>query len=255
MDEAERETLLVKLNKINYILEERVFIVNKDIESQNFLIEQDKNKLQLVTGELVINSEEIVETNKEKEKITCDMVKIESEMKDMRSEIDKGVAEVESLSSQIESHKPKNDALDILNIIINPIGSIVSDIGALNAINDLKGKINNLGNELGKKSSNYEELDQKRIQIDMKLRDTEGKGIYLNEQRVELETKLRELGIQKTKNENFKLNLQLLKSKCLQLIDETKQGKELIDNGINLVSEIEDNLKLLYLNNGLTLTL
>ncbi|KAN0008731.1 hypothetical protein ACTFIU_009460 [Dictyostelium citrinum] len=96
-------------------------------------------------------------------------------------------------------------------------------------------------------NSNYEELDQKRIQISTKLRDTEGKGIYLNEQkRVELETKLRELGIQKTK-------IRSLKSKCLQLIDETKQGKELIDNGINLVLENEDNLKLLYLNNGLTL--
>ncbi|KAN0033798.1 hypothetical protein ACTFIV_000266 [Dictyostelium citrinum] len=255
MDEAERETLLAKLEKINDILEERVYIVNKDIEGQNFLIQQDKNKLQLVTGELVINSEEIVETNNGKERITCDMVNIESEMKDMRSEIDKGVAEVESLASQIESHKPNNDALDILKIIINPIGSIVSDISALNAINDLKGKINNLGNELGKKSSNYEELDQKRNQIDMKLRDIEGKIIYLNEQRIELETKLRELGIQKTKNEDFKLNLQLLKSKCLQLIDDTKQGKELLHYGISIVSEIEDNLKLLYSNNGLTLTL
>lgn len=255
MNEAEKEKLLAILNKINNILEERVLILNKVIEDQNQLIEQDKNQLQLITEEIVKNEEELSIIKEEKEKNTSDLESIESEMKDLQSEIDKGLAEIEILASQMNSQKPKDDALSIIYSILNPIGSIIEDIVFLctNSIKELEGKMNNLANELGKKGTNYSEFEQKKNQIEMKLNDANCKNIYLNEQRGNLEIKLKELGIQKTKNEDFKLNLQLLKSKCLILIDETNQGKELLDADINMVLEIQDNLKLLYSKNGLTL--
>ncbi|EAL72396.1 hypothetical protein DDB_G0270092 [Dictyostelium discoideum AX4] len=254
MDEEEKEKLVI-LNKINNILEERVLILNKVIEDQNQLIEQDKNQLQLITEEIVKNEEELSIIKEEKEKNTSDLESIESEMKDLQSEIDKGLAEIEILASQMNSQKPKDDALSIIYSILNPIGSIIEDIVFLctNSIKELEGKMNNLANELGKKGTNYSEFEQKKNQIEMKLNDANCKNIYLNEQRGNLEIKLKELGIQKTKNEDFKLNLQLLKSKCLILIDETNQGKELLDADINMVLEIQDNLKLLYSKNGLIL--
>ncbi|KAM9961409.1 hypothetical protein ACTFIR_004254 [Dictyostelium discoideum] len=255
MDESEKEKLLVILNKINNILEERVLILNKVIEDQNQLIEKDKNQLQLITEEIVKNEEELSKIKEEKESNTSDLESIESEMKDLQSEIDKGLAEIEILASQMNSQKPKDDALSIIYSILNPIGSIIEDIVFLctNSIKELEGKMNNLANELGKKGTNYSEFQQKKFQIEMKLDEYNCKNIYLNEQRGNLEIKLKELGIQKTKNEDFKLNLQLLKSKCLLLIDETNQGKELLDADINMVLEIQDNLKSLYSKNGLTL--
>ncbi|KAM9960344.1 hypothetical protein ACTFIW_009478 [Dictyostelium discoideum] len=255
MDETEKEKLLVILNKINNILEERVLILNKVIEDQNQLIEQDKNQLQLITEEIVKNEEELSKIKEEKERNTSDLESIESEMKDLQSEIDKGLGEIEILASQMNSQKPKDDALSIIYSILNPIGSIIEDIVFLctNSIKELEGKMNNLANELGKKGTNYSEFQQKKFQIEMKLDEYNCKNIYLNEQRGNLEIKLKELGIQKTKNEDFKLNLQLLKSKCLLLIDETNQGKELLDADINMVLEIQDNLKSLYSKNGLTL--
>ncbi|KAM9983575.1 hypothetical protein ACTFIY_000302 [Dictyostelium cf. discoideum] len=257
MDEEEKEKLIVILKKINNILEERVLVLNKDIEDQNQLIEQDKNQLQLITEEIVKNEEELSKIKEEKERITGDLERIEREMKDLQSEIDKGLEEIEILASQMNSQKPKDDALSIIYSIINPIGSIIEDFVFLctNSIKELEGKMSNLANELGKKGTNYSEFEQKKIQIEMKLDDTNCKNIYLIVQRGILEIKLKELGIQKTKNEDFKLNLQLLKSKCLLLIDETNQGKDLLGADINMVLEIKDNLKLLYSKNGLTLTL
>ncbi|KAM9999715.1 hypothetical protein ACTFIZ_008168 [Dictyostelium cf. discoideum] len=256
MDEVEKEKLLVLLNKINDILEERVLILNRDIENQNKLIEQNKNQLQLITEEIVKNKEELVKIKEEKERITSDLESVQSEMKDLQSEIDKGLAEIEILASQMNSQKPKDDALSIIYSILNPIGSIIEDIVFLctNSIKELEGKMNNLANELSKKGTLYSDFEQKKIQIEMKLDNAKGKNNYLNEQRGNLEIKLWESGIEKTKNENFKLNLQLLKSKCLLLIDDTNQGKELLDSDINMVLEIQDNLKSLYSKNGLTLT-
>ncbi|KAN0030411.1 hypothetical protein ACTA71_010176 [Dictyostelium dimigraforme] len=257
MDEAEKEKFLEKLNKINDILQERISMAKIDIKNQKKLIEEDKHQLMSLTEEIIKNVEERAKIEIENERISSDLEKIKSEMESYQGEIDKGLADINVLIDQMNSQKPNDDTLNILNHIFNPVGAIIGDIVFLckNNIKELEDKINNMAKELGKMSTSFQELENKKNQIDMSLHVVDGNIGYLNDQRSDLENKLKKMGIQKTRNEDFKLNLKLLKSKCQLLIENTKQGKEFLDLGINLVFEIEDELKLIFNKNGLTFNL
>ncbi|KAK5575619.1 hypothetical protein RB653_006752 [Dictyostelium firmibasis] len=256
MDNAEKEILLIKLNKINSILEERISIVVIEIENQKQLIENDKYQLRSLTEQIVRNEEETIELGKEKDSILEKLASMESQMKDFQMEIISNKNEIEHLIQQIEAQKP-NETLNILNHIFNPIGALIGDLimSLTNNIRELQVRIGYLVNEMNQKSQSLNEINYKREEIERILTKIENIKKNLTFQRYDLELKLKELGIQKTKNENFKLHLELLKSKCQLLIDDTNQGKELLDMGINLVLEIEENVKSLFSSNGLSLSL
>ncbi|KAK5575618.1 hypothetical protein RB653_006751 [Dictyostelium firmibasis] len=256
MDDAEKEKLLIKLNTINCILEERISILITEIENQKKLIENDKYQLHKVTEEIVRNEEEKAQIIKERDTVLEELAKLESEMKDYQKEIDSGLEEINSLAQQLNGQTPKNDALSIVNRVFNPVGSLIDDIVFLctNNIKEIEGKMNDLASELGLKAAKYEELYRKKDQSDYILNEKNWRNSDFTEQRAVLERKLKEIGIQKTYNENFKLDLDILKSKCQLSIDDTNQGKDLLGIGFNLVNEIEENVKSLFSSNGLSIS-
>ncbi|KAM9960345.1 hypothetical protein ACTFIW_009479 [Dictyostelium discoideum] len=256
MDNAEKEKILVKLNKINSIIEERISITSDEIEKQKVLIEQDKNNLKSLTQEIVNNEQESIQIGKEKDKLLEELAHMESQMKDFQSEIESNKNEIQHLIAQIEAQRP-NEALDILNHIFNPIGALIGDLinSLTNNIRELETRIGYLVNELNQKSQALNEFQYKREEMDRVLSKIDHIKHDLEKKRYILEKELKWLGIQKTKDENLKLQLELLKSQCQLLIDDTNQGKELLDVGINLVLEIEEKLKSLFSSNNIPLYL
>ncbi|KAN0030412.1 hypothetical protein ACTA71_010177 [Dictyostelium dimigraforme] len=256
MDNAEKEIILKRLNKINGIIEERILIIVVQIQNQKSLIEEDKYQLKSLTEEIVRNEEENNKLEKEKHILLEELAQLESQMKDFQMEIDGNKKEIDYLIQQIKAQRP-NDVLNILNHIFNPIGALIGDLvtSLTNNIRELEIRIGYLVNELNQKSQSLNSFYYKKEEVDRILTKVDYIKNELNEKRVDLERELKELGLQKTKNENFKLHLELLKSQCQLLIDDTNQGKELLDIGINLVLEIEGKLKSLFSSNGLPLYL
>ncbi|KAM9961410.1 hypothetical protein ACTFIR_004255 [Dictyostelium discoideum] len=256
MDNAEKEKILVKLNKINSIIEERISITSDEIEKQKVLIEQDKNNLKSLTQEIVNNEQESIQIGKEKDKLLEELAHMKSQMKDFQNEIESNKNEIQHLIAQIEAQRP-NEALDILNHIFNPIGALIGDLinSLTNNIRELETRIGYLVNELNQKSQALNEFQYKREEMDRVLSKIDHIKHDLEKKRYILEKELKWLGIQKTKDENLKLQLELLKSQCQLLIDDTNQGKELLDVGINLILEIEEKLKSLFSSNNIPLYL
>ncbi|EAL72395.1 hypothetical protein DDB_G0270090 [Dictyostelium discoideum AX4] len=256
MDNAEKEKILAKLNKINSIIEERISITSDEIEKQKVLIEQDKNNLKSLTQEIVYNEQESIQIGKEKDKLLEELAHMESQMKDFQNEIVSNKNEIQHLIAQIEAQRP-NETLNILNHIFNPIGALIGDLinSLINNIRELEIRIGYLVNELNQKSQALNQFQYKREEMDRVLSKVDHIKNDLEEKRYVLEKQLNWLGIQKTKDENLKLQLELLKSQCQLLIDDTNQGKELLDVGINLVLEIEEKLKSLFSSNNIPLYL
>ncbi|KAM9983574.1 hypothetical protein ACTFIY_000301 [Dictyostelium cf. discoideum] len=256
MDNAEKEKILVKLNKINSIIEQRISITSDEIEKQKVLIEQDKNNLKSLTQEIVNNEQESIQIGKEKDKLLEGLAHMESQMKDFQNEIVSNKNEIQHLIAQIQAQRP-NEVLDILNHIFNPIGALIGDLinSLTNNIRELEIRIGYLVNELNQKSQALNQFEYKREEMDRVLSKIDYIKNDLEERRYILEKELNLLGIQKTKDENLKLQLELLKSQCQLLIDDTNQGKELLDVGINLFLEIEEKLKSLFSSNNIPLYL
>ncbi|KAN0025643.1 hypothetical protein ACTFIU_001739 [Dictyostelium citrinum] len=253
MDNAEKENILMKLNKINNIIEERISITDSEIKNQILIIEREKYQLKSLTEQIVINEEESIQVGKEKDGLLEQLAHMESQMKDYQMEIQGNKMEIQHLIQQIEAQRP-NEVLNILNHIFNPIGALIGDLitSLTNNIRELEIRIGYLVNELNQKSQALKSIYYRREEIDRILSKIEDIKNVLMDKRFQLENELKKLGIQKTKDENLKLQLELLKSQCQLLIDETNQGKELLDVGINLVLEIEEKLKSLFSSNGLT---
>ncbi|KAM9999716.1 hypothetical protein ACTFIZ_008169 [Dictyostelium cf. discoideum] len=256
MDNAEKEKILIKLNKINSIIEQRISITSEEIEKQKVLIEHDKNNLKSLTEQIVRNEQENIEIGREKDKLLEELAHMESQMKDFQNEIESNKNEIQHLIAQIEAQKP-NEVLNIFNHIFNPIGALIGDLihSLTNNIRELQIRIGYLVNELNQKSQALNQLLYKREDMDRVLSKIDHIKNDLNEKRHVLEKQLNWLGVQKTQNENLKLQLELLKSQCQLLIDDTNQGKELLDIGINLVMEIEEKLKSLFSSNNIPLYL
>ncbi|KAM9983573.1 hypothetical protein ACTFIY_000298 [Dictyostelium cf. discoideum] len=127
---------------------------------------------------------------------------------------------------------------DYWEIAFNPVSMFQVFKALTNNVKECNDKIEiNKENLIKEEKSDCEKL---KLEIDNKIQQ-------FQTQRIELESKLKEFGIQKTNNENFKLELQSIKSQYVLLIESTNQGKDLLDIGINLVLEIEEKIKSLNL--------
>ncbi|KAN0025641.1 hypothetical protein ACTFIU_001737 [Dictyostelium citrinum] len=251
MNEAEIEKILLKLNKINQVLEERIFNLYDEIENQIKLIQNNKAHLQTTTQDIVNNETHSEEMIKQIDLINVEIAKIESQINDLNKQITENELEIENYNQQIRDQEPTEDFWEA-GIFFNPIASFKELVNALgNNIKECNEKISNFRNEINKENQIKEQKTIKKndcvnskLEIDKTIQQ-------LQIQRIELEKKLKELGIKKTNNENFKLELQSIKSQCILLIESTNQGKDLLDIGINLVDEIEDKIKTLFTTNGL----
>ncbi|KAM9940815.1 hypothetical protein ACTFIT_007330 [Dictyostelium discoideum] len=151
--------------------------------------------------------------------------------------------EIEDYNQQIKDQEPSGD---IWEISFNPVAMFQEVFKALtNNIKECNEKIVNLKNEINKENLIKEENTIKKGDCEKLKLEIDNKIQQFQTQRIELESKLKEFGIQKTNNENYKLELQSIKSQCVLLIESTNQ--DLLDIGINLVLEIEEKIKSLNL--------
>ncbi|KAN0030380.1 hypothetical protein ACTA71_010145 [Dictyostelium dimigraforme] len=251
MDDAEKEKQITKLNKIHEILEYRINIVNDEIEHQTRIIEENKNHLQYVTQEIVDNEFQLNKIRRDADQIGVELKGLESQIDDYKSEIENNKGEISRLQEKIRDQLPKDDFWHN----INPINVIEDFIKLINNdISECQQRINDLDMEINNKIDNLNELERKRIDCDVMIYKINSLIPTLTNQRMDLEYQLKELGIEKTKNEDFKLELEYLKTQSKLIIDDIEQGKDLLEIGINVINEIEEKVKILFSSNGLTIS-
>ncbi|KAN0008729.1 hypothetical protein ACTFIU_009458 [Dictyostelium citrinum] len=253
MYDAEKAVILIKLNKIQQIIEDRIYIVNDEIENQKKLIKSIKIQLELITIEVVKNEEDLNNIKKKVDDIHVELEGIENQIKDYKKEIGDNIEEIQRLQQKIQEIMPKDNFWENLDRIINPISTAIKDLIKLlsNDIAGCQARIIMLENEIYQKQDKINYLYQQKDNCDNICVEIDRSIIILNNRRLELEHIQKELGIEKTKNENFKLELESLKSQSILIIDKIKQGIDLLDIGINLIDEIEEKSKILFSSNGL----
>ncbi|KAN0019093.1 hypothetical protein ACTFIU_002295 [Dictyostelium citrinum] len=252
MDEV---SAIKTLNNIINSTTNVVSIIKIRIEKKNEEIKQETLQLKETTNEIVSIEEELKKKNKEIEDFEEKQASIQSEMEDFQNEIDEMRMEIEDYANRIKEEEgdDRGSVDDILNHIFNPIGALVSDIvkELTSNIKDLIKKIENNQNEIKRKQeemdklqSNQDEYDKAIIDLEMNINEMMG-----NEK--VFENKIKGLGIEKTNSENLLLQLEQIKSRCNQIIEDSKQDKDLLLSvGINLVDEITTKTKELYSQNG-----
>ncbi|KAN0009000.1 hypothetical protein ACTFIU_008890 [Dictyostelium citrinum] len=253
MNDAEKQIVIIKLNKLHSILEERIIIVNVDIQKYDVLIEDNKKQLLEVTDDIVKKEKELQELIKKNQDLQVALQGLESQIQDLVTEIRNSKQEIDQANQSINQQKPKDDFWSNLNRGLKPFTGDIP--GAFsNNIRELENKIRTLDSEINSKSNNIGDLQRQRGDIEMKINENETKKKELNEKKEKLEKDKKELGKTKTLNEDFKLNLENLKSQCKLIIESINTGKDLIDAGINQFNEIEEKVRVLFSSNGLTLT-
>ncbi|KAK5580250.1 hypothetical protein RB653_000265 [Dictyostelium firmibasis] len=255
MDDAEKEKLLMKLNKINGVIDEKIIFVTGEIENQNKLIEDNKIQLQNTTLDIVKNETDSNEMKKQSGIISVQLAGIENQINELSKQIRENEYEIQSLKDKIEDQRPDPKAWISGTVFTNPAVAF-REISKLlnNNIQECKNKISRLSNEVNTEISKKNSHITKKNECDSTIHQIDVKLQRLQIQRADLENKLKDLGIQKTNNENFKLELQSSNSQCKLIIESVKQGKELLDIGINLVIEIEEKIKTLFSSKGLALS-
>ncbi|KAM9960346.1 hypothetical protein ACTFIW_009480 [Dictyostelium discoideum] len=227
MNDAEKEKLLIKLNKIHEVIDKRILNLNDEIEIQIKLIQNNKNQLQSTTQDIVKNETESEAMRKQIDLINVELAKVESQINDLNNQITNNEMEIEDCNQQIKDQEPSGD---IWEISFNPVAMFQEVFKALtNNIKECNDKIVNLRNEINKENLIKEENTIKKSDCEKLKLEIDNKIQQFQTQRIELE------------------KLQSIKSQCVLLIESTNQGKDLLDIGINLVLEIEEKIKSLNL--------
>ncbi|KAM9994968.1 hypothetical protein ACTFIY_001149 [Dictyostelium cf. discoideum] len=250
MDEASAIKILNNIiNSTTNVLN----IIDVRIEKQDEEIKQETLQLKESTSKIVLIEEEIKNKNYEINDLKEKQASINSELSDFQHEIDGMRVEIDECASKIQKEQSFRGSVgDIFNHVLNPVGSIIYDIVGelMSNIKDLMKKIDdnqyeiNMKQEEMNKLKSFEEENAKSI-----ISLTENIKLMVEFEN-QIEIKIKELGIEKTKSENLLLKLKQLKSRCQQLIDDSEQDKDLFTVGINLVDEIIVEAKELYSQNG-----
>ncbi|KAM9975189.1 hypothetical protein ACTFIW_008667 [Dictyostelium discoideum] len=228
-------------------------IIDVRIEKQDEEIKQETLQLKESTSKIVSIEEEIKNKTYEIDDLKEKQASINSELSDFQHEIDDMRVEIDECASKIQKEESFRGSVgDILNHIFNPVGSIISDIVGelMSNIKDLLKKIDDRLNEIYMKQEEMNKL-QSFLEENAKsiLILTENINLMV-ELENQIEIKIKELGVEKTKSENLLLKLKQLKSRCQQFIDDSEQDKDLLSVGINLVDELIVEAKELYSQNG-----
>ncbi|KAN0023761.1 hypothetical protein ACTFIV_008148 [Dictyostelium citrinum] len=251
MDEV---SAIKTLNNIINSTTNVVGIIEIRIEKKNEEIKQETLQLKETTKEIVSIEEEMKKKNKEIEVFEEKQASIQSEMEDFQNEIDEMRMEIDDCANRIkEEDNDRGSVDDILNHIFNPIGALVSDIvkELTSNIRDLMKKIENNQNEIKKKQEELDKLQSSQDEYDKAIIDLEMNINEMMGNEKVIENKIKGLGIEKTNSENLLLQLKQVKSRCNQIIEDSKQDKDLLLSvGINLVDEITTKTKELYSQNG-----
>ncbi|KAM9961915.1 hypothetical protein ACTFIR_004783 [Dictyostelium discoideum] len=178
-------------------------------------------KIDQLTSDLIIKNAQTT-TNLEnlKGEIEKKYVKLQSEINSLNNYINRERNEIDSLKREID-----RSSLPPIFWLLNPIGALLSVL--LSALSGLESRV---------------AYKQKEI-------------VQFNKTKNCLELSLKGLGIKKTKDENFKFGLELLKIEFGMLSVDSDLSRELLEIGGNHVSKYEEKLKILFTENNLTFNL
>ncbi|KAM9983618.1 hypothetical protein ACTFIY_000358 [Dictyostelium cf. discoideum] len=253
MNDAEKQIVIVKLNKLDSILEERISIVIVEIQNQEIFISENIKQLVEVTDEIVKKEEEFKELMKRNQDLQVQLQGYESQIQDYIKEIGNSKQQISEAHDSINGQKPRDDFWSNLNRGLKPFTGDIPGLFSSN-IRELENKIKNLDSEIINKSNNIGNLQIQKGEVELKIRENEIKTKELILKREKFENDKKELGKTKTLNGDFKLKLENLNYQCKSIIEAINIGIELLDIGINKILEIEENVKILFSSNGLTLT-
>ncbi|KAN0042839.1 hypothetical protein ACTA71_010469 [Dictyostelium dimigraforme] len=251
MNDAEKQIVVVKLNKLHGLLSERISIVNVEIGNQEVLIEESKKQLTQVTNDIVKNEEELNKLKSTNQSLQVELEGLENQIKNYINEIQESKREIDEAHRSINERKPKDDFWSNLNRGLKPFTGDIPGMFS-SKIGEIESKIKNLDSEIHTKNQNLSGVQIKKGECDSNIAINGNQTKELREKRDNLENKLKELGKVKTQNSDFKLQLETLKTQCKLIIENIDTGKEVLEAGINPVVEIEEKIKTLYSSNGLT---
>ncbi|EGC33005.1 hypothetical protein DICPUDRAFT_154986 [Dictyostelium purpureum] len=258
MDEAEIQTLKIKINKLIEALNVQIKESNNVISKQDYIIQVQKSNLENYTNCIVIVEDNIKETQTLKNDIMVKKVGINTQRLILIGEIQILNSEIDGLKQEIEKRTSAGAIVwDAFNHIFNPIGAAVTDIirELTDSLNEKVRKVSSHQSEVDEKMNKVTELDASLKPLDETENNLNKTMDNLKKQESSCNEYLKQAGILKTKAENVKLQCESFVTQAQALLMKCDDGKEVLDYGIDTVTELEKDVRSFFFKNKLCLTL
>ncbi|EGC34378.1 hypothetical protein DICPUDRAFT_153431 [Dictyostelium purpureum] len=233
------------LEKILPIIKNEIGNVDKEITLQKEKIDNISKLLKELTSNIVELEEQEQQFQNNLNQYSEQKAQDESTLKDLQDEIDKSSKEAARLQAEIDKYQKMLDEMAELDPLAAEITSLVEKIKGdfdqvTNKINALNENIKTLNASLEKTQADEDALNQKievatahKIQL-LNLQDEKNQNI-------------KQLGVDRTNAENYRLDLMNLRDKLEDISKSIELGKEFKDDSLVSKEEIEKEIKALYI--------
>ncbi|EGC38849.1 hypothetical protein DICPUDRAFT_148424 [Dictyostelium purpureum] len=241
MSNSEFELVLKKefinfLTKVVKIMGDEVSHLEKEIIIQVSKIEATQNRMKLITQNIVFietkrtKMEEVLgnlQASSEKEKSIIES--LDREMDQLRGEAMRIESEIRAQRAAVDSFGPFKFLAEAAMALINELTGDLKN--AYNRLEQYRDRYNQLGRY-------FQESMEKEREYSEAIRNIYEEKKKLDYEQNDCEMYIKELGRDKTKQEDFKLDLQQFKTKSQSLLDTLNLNLEFSDDMLNTKQEL-----------------